>query len=379
MIVEIRDKSALASVPVANIFSYLESRGWNSQGPWGQRPAVIYSKENGGRAWEILAPTRDTLADYVSAVAETVAVLAEVEERSQLDVFYDLKAAAADVIRVSSANGLAHEPLSLRQSAGMLNDAYRMLEAGARSAEKPRAIYRGKLSADVAEYLDSVRPLPGYGQGYAVTLHSPVQIELDRQQDMGDEFYIPFPRQVTSALAHGLGNASAALERAVVGDTLEPFREAVAYGVSANLCNSVAELARQGEGIAIELSWADLRPSNLPESRFQFSPASADILVEAANSLRRREPSYDEEIVGLVVRLEREPPEFDGKATIGLVWDGRFTRMNVEFEQAVYDAIISAFRDRLQVSLDADVYPSGRGYELRNPRNLLVVPEEQTF
>ena len=255
----------------------------------------------------------------------------------------------------------------------MLNDTYRMVEAGARAAEKPRAIYRGKLSADVAEYLDSVRPLPGYTQGYAVTLHSPVQIELDRQQDMGDDFHAPFPRLVTYALARGLGNAREAVERAVVDDTLEPFREAVASGVSANLCNSVAELAKQGAGIAIELSWADLRSSNLPESRFLFSPTYADILLEAANSLRRREPSYDEGIVGLVVRLEREPPEFDGKATIGLVWDGRFTRMNVEFEQAVYDTVINAFRDRTQVSLDADVHPAGNGYELRNPRNLTVL------
>ncbi len=373
MIVQIRDKAALASVPLASIFSYLESRGWNNQGPWGQRPAVIYSKEHGGRAWEILAPTRDTLADYVSAVAEAVAILAEVEERSQLDVFYDLKGAGADVIRVRSANGLANEPLSLRRSAGMLNDAYRMLEAGARSAEKPRAIYRGKLSAEVAEYLDSVRPLPGYSHGYAVTLHSPVPVGFDRQEDLGDDFHAPFSRRVTNALAHGLRNASAALERVVVDDTLEPFREAVASGVSANLCDSVADLAKQGEGIAIELTWADVRPSNMPDSRFQFSPASADILMEAAKSLRRREPSYDEQIVGLVVRLEKEPREFDGKATIASVWDGRLTRMNVEFEQAVYETVINAFRDQTQVSLDGDVHLSGNGYELRNPRNLKVL------
>lgn len=376
MLVQIRDREALSSLSLPGLRSYLNSRGWIDDGPWGGGRAVRYVKEHAGQTWDILVPLRDTVAGYAEGMAQAVKALAEVEERSQLDVFFDLKATGVDVIRVRSANGLAHEPLSLRQSAGMLNDAYRMLEAGARSAEKPRPIYRGKLSADVAEYLDSVRPLPGYGQGYAVTLHSPVRIELDRQQDMGDEFYTPFPRRVTSSLAHGLETASAALERAVADDTLEPFREAVASGVSANLCNSVAELARQGEGIAIELSWADLRPSNLPESRFQFSPASADILMEAANSLRRREPSYDEEIDGLVVRLEREPPEFDGKATIGLVWDGRFTRMNVEFEQPVYDAVIGAFRDRAQVSLDADVHPSGRGYELRNPRNLLVVPDE---
>ena len=376
MIVQIRDRDALSSISIVSLRAYLNSRGWTDAGIWGERPITIFAKEHEGRRWEILVPHRDTMGGYAENMAESVAVLAAVEERSELNVFYDLAGTGADVIQVRSANGRARESLSLRQSASMLNDAYRMLEAGARAAEKPRAIYRGKLSADVAEYLDSVHPLPGYAQGYSLTLHSPVPVGFERQQDLGDDFHAPFSRLVTIKLAQGLRHSSEALERVVSNDTLEPFREAVDSGVSANLCDSLAELAKQGDGIAIDLTWAGVRPSNLPDSSFRFSPASADILMEAAKSLRRREPSYDEQIVGLVVRLEKEPPEFDGKATIASVWDGRLTRMNVEFEQSVYETVINAFRDQMQVSLDADIHPSGRGYELRNPRNLSVVPEE---
>ena len=376
MIVQIRDRDALSSISIVSVRAYLNSRGWTDAGIWGERPITIFAKEHEGRRWEILVPHRDTMGGYAENMAESVAVLAAVEERSELNVFYDLAGTGADVIQVRSANGRARESLSLRQSASMLNDAYRMLEAGARAAEKPRAIYRGKLSADVAEYLDSVHPLPGYAQGYSLTLHSPVPVGFERQQDLGDDFHAPFSRLLTIKLAQGLRHSSEALERVVSNDTLEPFREAVDSGVSANLCDSLAELAKQGDGIAIDLTWAGVRPSNLPDSSFRFSPASADILMEAAKSLRRREPSYDEQIAGLVVRLEKEPLEFDGKATIASVWDGRLTRMNVEFEQSVYETVINAFRDQMQVSLDADVHPSGRGYELHNPRNLSVVPEE---
>ena len=375
MLVQIQDRAALSSLSIVSLRSYLNSHGWHNEGAWGSRPATIYSWEHGGRRWEILVSTRDTIADYAESMAESVAVLAAVEDRSQLDVFYDLSAAGSDVIQVRSANGKARETLSLRQSASMLNDAYKMLEAGARAVEKPRAIYRGKLSSDVAKYLDSVHPLPGYSQGYALTLHSPVPVEFERQEDLGDDFHAPFSRLVTTKLAQGLRHTSEAIERVVADDTLEPFREAVDSGVSANLCDSVAELAKNGEGIAIELTWAGVRPSSVPDPHFQFSSASADILVEAAKSIRRREPSYDEQIVGLVVRLEKEPREFDGKATIASVWDGRLTRMTVEFEQSVYDIVISAFRDQTQVGLDGDVHPSGNGYELRNPRNLQVKSE----
>ena len=376
MIVQIRDRAALSSLSLLSLRAYLRANDWKDAGIWGERPITVFVKEHDGRTWEIMVPHRDNIGGFAENMAESVAVLAAVEERSQLDVFYDLQGAGADVIRLRSANGLANERLSLRQSAGMLNDAYRMLEAGARAAEKPRAIYRGRLSADVAEYLDSVYPLPGYAQGYAVTLHSPVPVGFERQEDLGDDFHAPFPRRVTIKLAQTLRHSSEALERVVSNDTLEPFREIVDSGVSANLCDSLAELAKQGDGIAIDLTWASVRPSHVPDSSFRFSPASADILMEAAKSLRRREPSYDEQIVGLVVRLEKEPMEFDGKATIASVWDGRLTRMNVEFEQDVYDVVISAFRDQTEVSLDGDVHPLGRGYELQNPRNLSAVPEE---
>ena len=376
MNVQIRDRAALSSLSLASLRAYLDSRNWSNHGRWGERPATIFAKEHGGRTWEIIVPHQDTVAGYAEGMAEAVAVLAAVEERSQLDVFHDLTGTGADVIRVRSTNGRAGESLSLRRSAGMLNDAYGMLEAGARAAERPRAVYRGKLSADVAEYLDSVHPLPGYAQGYSLTLHSPVPVGFERQGDLGDSFHAPFPRLVTSKLAQGLQRSSEALERVVSNNTLEPFREAVDSGVSANLCDSLAELAKQGAGIAIDLAWAGVRPSNAPDSSFRFSPAAADILTEAAKALRRRDPSYDEQIVGLVVRLEKEPREFDGKATIASVWDGRLTRMNVEFEQEVYDLVISAFRDQIEVRLDGDVYPSGRGYELRKPRNLSLVPEE---
>ena len=94
---------------------------------------------------------------------------------------------------------------------------------------------------------------------------------------------LPFAVSLTTKLAQGLQHTSAAIERVVVDDTLEPFREAVDSGVSANLCDSIAELAKKGEGISIDLAWAGVRPSTLPESHFQFSPASADILAKRQN------------------------------------------------------------------------------------------------
>ena len=144
MLVQIRDRKALSSLSIMSLRSYLMSREWTNAGPWGERPATIYAKEQDGRIWEIIVPNRDTVAGYAEGMADVVAVLAESEGRSQLDVFYDLKGSGADVIRVRSVNGLANQPLSLGQSAVLLNDAYKMLAASARAVERPQAAYRVK-------------------------------------------------------------------------------------------------------------------------------------------------------------------------------------------------------------------------------------------
>lgn len=378
MNVQIRDRSALLSLSITSLRTYLHSRDWENAGQWGQRSATVYTKEFDGRTWEIIVPHQDTVGGYAAGMAEAVAVLAVVEERSQLDVFHDLAGTGADVIRLSSMNGAAKVPLSLRQSTEFLNDSYSLLAAAARSAERPRAAYRGPLSADVAEFLGHVRPLPGYYEGYELTLHSPVPMSLETQLplEFGDDFHPPFPRLATLKLAEALEYSTAAVAAAMTEDSLAAFGRAVPHGVSANLCDAVAELAREGEGVEISVAWAGVRPQSQhpsPASTFRFTRHSADILSEAARSFRLNEPFLDESVVAQVVQLAREPEAFDGRATILYVREGRPIRMQAEFGEEAYNTVISAFKEREPIKLDGDIYRVNNSFELRNPRNLSLV------
>lgn len=375
MLVQIRDSAALSSISIVSLRAYLNSREWTDAGVWGERPITIFDKEHNGRAWEILVPHRDTIAGYAENMAETVAVLAEVEERSQLDVFYDLSATSCDVVRLHSLNGVAKEPLSLRRSADLLQGSYGMLGYAARSVDNPSAAYRGGPNAEVAEYLDNVHPVPGYEEGYSLTLHSSVPVGIGAQKDLWGNEQIPFARRVTNRLAQALEYAENAVPETIRTATLDPFIDAKNYGVSANLCDSVAELVKRGKGIEINLNWAGVRPANIQTARFPFSTNSAEVLDEAAKFLRTNEPSYAERIRAQVVRLEREPDEFDGRADILTSRDGQLTRIKVEFPESSYDMVIEAFRDHRLISLTGDIHKIGNRYELRQPRDLFIVSE----
>ena len=351
MKVEIRDQDALTSLTMLNVRSYLQSRGWIDDGRWGER-ATVHSLENSGRLWEILIPLRDAISDYAEFMAEAVSTLAAAEDRSQLDVFNDVAGAGADVIRIGSLNGMGNEPLSLRQSADMLKDANDMLAAAARAVSKPQAAYRGSLSSDIAEFLGHVRPLPGYYEGYSLTLHSPVPPGMGNQHDLGnDDFHTPFPRRATLMLSDALQFASEAVSEASASGSLGVFESAVSGGVSANLCDAVAKLAKNGHGVSIGVDWAIVRSANVPATHVQFTDKSVDVLEEAAKYFRRAVPSFDERITAMVIRLDREPKEFDGRATIRPLGDDLPSKMQVQFEQTAYDTVIQAFQERALIAM----------------------------
>ena len=374
MKVQIQDAEALSSLSLVSLRSYLKSHGWRDGGDWGGGRATLYLKEHDGETYDILVPMRDTVADYARGMADAVSAISTVEERSQLEVFHDLKSVGTDVIRVCSLNGLSKGILSLQKSANLLGNSYSMLSAAARAAEHPRAAYRGKVSSDVSGYLDQVQPLQDYFEGYKLTLHSPVPIRFASTDDMfGEEFDLPFARSVVYRLCEALTETGNAISNAFVNDMLDGFDDAVSYGVNANLCDAVASLADGGQGVSIDVSWAQLRPdSKGVKSSFKFSKDSVDVLKDAAVSLRRKEPLFDESIVAHVVKLEREPSEFDGHATILYVQDDQPLRIDVQFERKDYDLVIDAFKGHKTVRLQGDIHRAGQGYQLRNQRNLAL-------
>ena len=380
MIVLIRDRDALLSVSIANMRDYLSSVGWEDTGRWGESPVDVFATERYGRTWEILVPHREEIGGYAENVSNTLEVLAKVEDRSELDVFHDIMNAGADIIRSRAVNGAGEKPLSLRRSARLYDSSYKMVAAAARAAaaDKTQAIYHGPPRAYVVEYLDSVEPLHGHYVGYALGLRSPVPKGVGTQEDLGEDFHTPFPRRATLKLAEALKSSGDAIAESDKGDDFEPFRNAIPLGVSSNLCDAVAELAKEGGGVEIGLSWAASRPlsaSVQPNPRFTFSERSADILSEAAREFRRYKPFMDELVVARVVKLEREWGQFSGRATLSCDLGNRPVRLRAEFEQSAYDVVIKAFQDRVPLRLTGDIYREGREYELRNPR-CISIPEE---
>ena len=366
MRIEIQDPDALRSVPSANLIAHLSANGWIETGVWRER-AWIYGKEVDGRPWEILVPMRDTGSGYARNMFETVSVLSDVENRSQMEVFHALAAAGSDTIRFAPIRPKPHDVVSLHRSRHLSTAAYDLLASAARSVEAPAAAFRGRPPAQVSEYLDAVAPVPGYYDDFDLLIHSPVPPQLQLQSDV--EPTPPFARRVTRRLSIALSTTELAIGKAIKSGGLQAFDDVVDDGVSANLCSALADLAGLG-GIQIGVSWAAVHPGPDTGATYRFRQDAASVLNDARTYLNSRAPRLGENIVGDVVLLTRGPNDKDGIAHIEPDRSDLPSPLAATFDPPEYDKIIQAFRAQTKVMLTADIHTKGRMHELRNPRNI---------
>ena len=371
MDVKITDAVSLRRISPTMMRAYLQMQGWTQEEIWHGR-IVVWSNAQDEEVREILVPLREQSDVYAMRMSEAMATLSEVEERSQLYIYYDLLSAGADVIRLRSLNGSGRSEWSLSESVAFLTRALDLVRASARFAERPgHAVYRGGISSKVSDYVREVRPLPGYETGTDLILHSPVQATYGEQEYLSDSVLPPFPRRVTIALNNGLREAGRTVETVLGGAQIaDAFEASTKQGVTANFCDAIGSLASQTHGVGVSLSWAKVRPSDISDEEFKFAESAADVLAEGAGLLRQRNPFMDAHVTGEIVQLDRESQEkFDGRAVVLYELDGRPVALHTQFDITDREEVVRAFRDTIEISVDGDIYREGRRYFLKNLRN----------
>ena len=159
-------------------------------------------------------------------------------------------------------------------------------------------------------------------------------------------------------------------------DEISAFGDAVASGVSANLCEALVRLIEPFPMLDCGVSWARTRPVTVPGTVVRFGRADAALLREAARSLRDRLPRPDVRLYGFVRLLKRGEADDDG--TIGLVADidGQRQSVTAVLGQLDYERAVQAHGDRALVVLAGDLERMGQRWRLLNPRLTDVIRDD---
>ena len=372
MSVDIRDRNVLHAVSPAALSAYARTAGWRRVERYGDH-SDVYAAEN----WpEVILPRTDRLGDYPSVVSQLVGIFAKAAGWDEPSLYRVLVTADRDVIRVrvtESDDG----SLTVNDGIDLIGGARDMLLSVACSMNEPKSLYRLGANKEASNLLNQVR-LGQTDQGsFVVTLLTPVvPPPMPALLPDPEDRDAPVERKMTKRLSEALTAAREATEKTTAGDG-DAFADAVASGVSANLCEALVRLIGPFPTLDIGISWARTRPVASVGTVVRFARADSPILREAARLFRDRVPRPDARLYGFVRLLAH--PETDDDGTIRLVTsiDGQRQSVTAVLEQSDYEKAVHAHGIKALVTLKGDLERTGQRWRLLNPRvtDIIDAPE----
>jgi hypothetical protein len=154
----ISDREQLQGLDPVEIASYLQAKGWQRDESGYERAAVWTIEVNSGKSYEVLIPTDASVRDFPLRVAELLRTLADVEQRSQLDIMRDILYARSDVIRLrrsEEVNTVGGIPLV--EGEKLIGEAVTLMTAAACAAISPRKVMSARQAAQTHEYVQHVK------------------------------------------------------------------------------------------------------------------------------------------------------------------------------------------------------------------------------
>ncbi len=369
----IRDTQALRAVSPAALSAYARAAGWRKTDDYGEHSDVYAAEERP----EVIIPRTQRLGDYARVVSRLIDIFARAAETDELALYRDLVTADRDVIRVRAAeSGDGAVPVS--DGVALMQGAYDMLLAAARSLSNRRPVYHGRPDKKTSEYLRRVRLGQTEQGSFVATLLTPV-ISPPTQPAFGPDWppaADPIERKVTKRLSCALKAVRKATERTVSGGD-SAFFEAVDNGVSANLCDALVTLVEPFPALDVSLVWARTHPVKPERDVVCFASGDAPILRGAAQSFRAREPQPDARVFGFVQRLQRDQQETDGTVTLrAYVDDGPVKSVTAVLNQSDYERAIQAHSEKAAIIAKGDLEQTGQRWRLLNPSIVEVILNE---
>lgn len=382
----IRDPSVFEALNPADLAAYLTSRGWRKEAGTSDA-ASNWKSEYHGEPVELLLPMERRYKDYLLRMSETIPLIAAVEGRSELEVLADLQTAGTDVVRIRYRYAAARNgTIQLERAEALVENIREMFLAGACAAASDikRKLYTSSKPQQAKDFVQALQLGPSERGSYVLTVLSPVPPLL--QPSLFDsEAYAdpPFERRAVLQLRDALSALRVAADDAMTSSSMTAFDEAVKKGVSANLCDAVANMGdanpQPGDEFTVAFSWARSRPTvanTVPEVVFPCDRLR--FIAEAARLYKGAdEPKEEVELRGVIVQLTTKPKgPLDGPVTMWTVIDGKPRKVQIALIEQSHKLATRAYESRAEVTCRGQLARSGNNLVLTNPRDFAVVDAE---
>ena len=260
----ITDSAALRKISPSQIRVYLRAKGGEQVGTFLDKAAIwALGKE------EFLVPVAEEFADYAYRVADILAALERVEERSQLEIMDDLQEVGFDVVRIGRfpKDETSEEP-GIMRVVELLTHARDLLMTAAFAAATRMACSPAERSQDAERFMQNVRLGKMEGCGFAVRLLAPVAPEQKSTDSSADQ-YAHYERSVAPILHESLETLCLVAQKAIDGD-VGHLGSRLPWGAS-QICDALMGLhkALESQYLEIEINYSANRREPRPCARIR--------------------------------------------------------------------------------------------------------------
>jgi hypothetical protein len=211
---------------------------------------------------QLVFPINSAAPDYQDAVNITVSKLAETENKSIQLLVSDLNELYDDTIRfrvVDFRNEENFIPLSYAVSA--INGAREMFLSAACTVLKPQVHHPRLSRAEAQQLVDKSRFRQTEKGSFIIKISAPVKA-MEIRGNLYDE-NLPFVRQTTLAINHGLNKLITAIQADTLGDLIAEMKTSERPELSSNICRSVVEFQEEHNDfdLYMDFAWAGILPN----------------------------------------------------------------------------------------------------------------------
>ena len=368
----ITDPATLRTISPAQIIAYIRSRGAVQVGNFLGK-ATIWSYKTS----EFLVPVDIQFADYAYRIAEILAALEKVEDRSQVQIFEDLQNSGFDIIRIRDVSEDTRTgSLSFMRSVDFIAHTRDLLMAAACSAATHKISYLGRKPQDAERFMESVRFAQTERGSFVLCLLAPVAPGLTSSgatTDMPEE--VPYEKRVVPTLQQGLEALSLAAQRSSLDNSMEHFQEAAVQGVTTNMCDALIALHEDLRPNYIEIGITySVNRSETPNFTHIVDAGYIPLIKVASESIKAKESEPGQVVRGPVVWLESQDPEtWGGTIKIRDIMAPRPRLIQVQLSSEEYLQALAAHRDGQIVELTGTVVKAARSQTLVAPSPLVII------
>jgi hypothetical protein len=339
-----------ASVTPEVVQNYLSNAGWHQEESAGR--AALWTLVESEEQFEVRVPTDRRLRDFPLRMFDLLHTLAIVEDRDLGSIVVDLTTTNLDTMTFRLLPEGAPGTVPLFNGVDALAGVRELVLSTTYAAMLNRPLLvQGRRPIEVRNFARRVR----LGTPQAGSWMISAQLQLpDTGNQQRTETPEPLARQVSLQMHRAVGAALRSAGEALRGHATEPFVRRAESGVSANLCDALAKLGRDGVPYEVRFGWAAQRPVQVGSGRFRFDAPVIAALKRAAEELRNTLPDGRVEVNGTVAKLSRETGDVGTVVITGLArtdYGEAELKVKVRLTPDLYDLAVEAHRRRRVVRL----------------------------